>query len=88
MRSVATDGVAWPVGLSVTPVTPAKAAEPNMMPLWILTRVGPSNHVSGAGPQLPMQRGNFEGMTLGFSDTPPSTVPNGADVGIAPHAVD
>jgi len=35
-----------------------------------------------------MQRDNFEGMTSGFSDTPPSTVPNGADVGVAPHAVD
>jgi len=36
--------------------------------------------------QMPPQEG-FEGMTSGFSDMPQSTVPNGADVGISPHAV-
>jgi len=30
----------------------------------------------------------FEGMTSGFSNMPQSTVPNGADIGISPHAVD
>jgi len=43
MQPIATDGVAWSVGLSVglsvTTVSPAKAAEPIVIPFVMLTRV-------------------------------------------------
>jgi len=45
MRPIVTDGVAWsifqPVGLSVTTGSPAKVAEPIVMPIGMLTRTGP-----------------------------------------------
>jgi len=40
MRHIATDGVAWFVGLSVTNVSRTKAAEPIVTPFMTLTRVG------------------------------------------------
>jgi len=30
----------------------------------------------------------LRGVNSGFSNTPPSTIPSGPDVGISPHAVD
>ena len=49
MQSVVIDQVAWSVGrsvgLSVTLLSPAKAAEPIKMPFGLRTRVGPGNHV-------------------------------------------
>jgi len=44
------------VGLSVTTVRPAKAAEPIVMTFAMLTRVGPRNHVSD-GVQTPPREG-------------------------------
>jgi len=61
MQSVATDGVAWSVGRSVTLVSPAKTDEPIEMPFALRTGVGPGNHVLDGGPDPPMGRGNFEG---------------------------
>ena len=37
-----------------------KAAEPIEIPFELWTRVGPLKHVLDGGPDLPMQRGNFE----------------------------
>jgi len=55
MRPIATDGAAWSISLSVTTVSPAKMAEPIVMPFGILTWVGPGNHVLGEGPDPPIQ---------------------------------
>jgi len=41
MQPIATDGVAWSVGLSVTTVSPTNAAEPIVVPFGILTQVDP-----------------------------------------------
>ena len=38
--------------------------------------------------QIPAREGALLGMKLGFSCTPPSTVPSGHDIGISPRAVD
>jgi len=46
MRLVATDRVAWSVGLFVATVSPARVTEPIM----ILTQVGWRNHVLNGGP--------------------------------------
>jgi len=65
MRPIVTDRVAWSVGLSVclpvTPVSPAKVAEPIEMPFGLRTRVGPGNHVLDGGPDPQMGRDNFVG---------------------------
>ena len=78
MRPIATDGVAWSVCLSVclsvTTVSPAKAAEltdRDAVP-DVDYRVDPRNHVLDWGPDLPMRR----------------TILRGDDVGISPHAVE
>jgi len=55
MRPIATDGAAWSISLSVTTVSPAKMAEPIVMPFGILTWVGPGNHVLDEGPDPPVQ---------------------------------
>jgi len=59
MRPVATDLVAWSVGLSVrlfvTLVSPAETAAPIEMPFWLRTRVGPRNHVLDGGPDPPWE---------------------------------
>ena len=47
--------------LSVCHNEPCKTAEPIEMPLRSRTRVGPRNRVLVRGPDLPMERGNFEG---------------------------
>ena len=61
MRPIATDGVAWSAGRSVClslSVSHAKAAEPIVMLLGILTRVRPGNHVLDGGPD-PYAKGQF-----------------------------
>jgi len=45
MRSVVTDPLGWPVGRSVTLVSPAKMVEAIEMSFGLRTRVGPRNHV-------------------------------------------
>jgi len=40
MRPIATDRVAWSVGLSVTVMSPVKTAEPIKMPFELWTRLG------------------------------------------------
>ena len=45
MRPIATDGLEWSVGLSVTIMSPAKAAEAIEMPFGMWTRVGRRNYV-------------------------------------------
>jgi len=45
MWPIATNGVAWSVGLSAMIVSPAKVTEPILIPFWILTQMGPRNHV-------------------------------------------
>jgi len=49
MRPTAADRVAWSVCLSVTIMSPAKAAEPIGMPFGMWTRLGPSNHLLDEG---------------------------------------
>jgi len=39
------------------------------------------------GSRSPTWRGTFDGVTLGFCRTPPSTIPSGPDVRIPQHAV-
>jgi len=46
---------------SVTLVSPAKTAGLIEMPFGLKTQVCPRNHVLDGGPDLPMERGNFEG---------------------------
>ena len=64
MPPIATDGVAWSVGLSVclsvTTVSPAKTAEPIEIPFGVQTRVGPRNYVLDGSPD-PHGKGTFEG---------------------------
>jgi len=55
MRPVVTDRVTWSVGLaglSVTLVSPAKAAGPIEMPFGLWTWVGPENHVLDGSSQV------------------------------------
>jgi len=64
MRLVATDRVAWSIGLVCRPVTvvnPAKMAEPIETPFRLRTRVGSGNDVLDGCSDPPMRRGNFEG---------------------------
>jgi len=42
-------------------VSPAKTAELIEMPFGLRTQVGPGNHVLDGSPDLPMERGNFQG---------------------------
>jgi len=58
MRPIVTDrvGVAWSVGLSVTPVTAAETTEPIEMPFGLRTLVGPGNQVID-GVQIPNGKG-------------------------------
>ena len=49
MRFIVTDRSSV-IGLSVTIVSLAKAAEPIEMPFGLLTRVGPRKHVLDGGP--------------------------------------
>jgi len=58
MRPILTDQVVWSVGLSVTLVSPARTAEPIMMPFWVRTWMGQGNHVLDAV-QIPHGRDNF-----------------------------
>jgi len=55
MRPIVTDRVAWPVGLSVTLVSPAKTAEQVEMPFGLRSRVGPGNHVLDGSPDPPWE---------------------------------
>jgi len=43
------------VGMSVTPVSPAKTAEPIEMPFGLRTRVGPVNQILDGGTDLPWE---------------------------------
>ena len=66
MRPVVTDRVAWPVGLSVdlsvTLVSPAKAAAPIEMLFGLRTDSGgPKEPLLDEGPDPIMGRGSFEG---------------------------
>jgi len=61
MRHIVRDGVAWFVGLSVTLVSPAKAAEPIEMPFGLLARVHMLKKPRIRSGPSPMGRGNFEG---------------------------
>jgi len=61
MRPILTDRVAWSVGLSVTPVSPAKTTAPIELLFGLRTWVGPGNHVLDGGPDPPMGRGKFLG---------------------------
>jgi len=45
MGSLVTDRVAWSVGLSLTLMSPAKAAEPIEIPFKFWARMGPRNYV-------------------------------------------
>jgi len=83
MRPIATDGVAWSVCLSVclsvTTVSPAKAAEltdRDAVP-DVDYRVDPRNHVLDWGPDLPMRRTILRGMTSGFPRMLLNSVPIG-----------
>jgi len=58
MRPIATDGVAWSVGLSVTAVIPSKTAEPIDMPFEMCTRVGQGT-MDYMGVQIPNWEGHF-----------------------------
>jgi len=58
MRPVVTNRVAWCVGLSVTPVSPAETAEPIETLLGLRTPVGPQNLVLD-GVQIPRGKGQF-----------------------------
>jgi len=55
MQSTVIDRVAWSVGLSVTLVSPAKAAEPIQMPFGLRTGLGPGNHVLDGDPDPPWE---------------------------------
>jgi len=52
MQTIATDGIAWSVCLSVTIVSPAKTAEPIEISFGMLPWVGPGNRVLD-GVQIP-----------------------------------
>jgi len=48
-------GVTWPVGLSVTIMSPAKTAEPIEIPYGLWTRVVQRNHIFYRGPDPPCE---------------------------------
>jgi len=60
----------WSVDLSVTNVSPAKAAEPIVVPFGQCTWIGPRNHVLDWGPNTHAQRGIFEGKKGPAQDIP------------------
>jgi len=60
-------------------------AEPIEMPFWNVDSGGPKELCNRWGVQI--GRELLRGMNLGFSRTPPSTVPTGCDIGISLHAV-
>jgi len=49
MRTIATDGVAWFVGLSVMTVSPAKTVQQIVMLFGMWTLVGSRNHTLDRG---------------------------------------
>ena len=53
--------LAWLVCLSVTIVSPAKRAEPVVMPFGMWTWMGPRNHVLDVGPDPPCEGAVFWG---------------------------
>jgi len=61
MWHIATNAVAWSVGLSVTTVSCAKMAEQVVTPFGMRTRVDPGNHVLDGGPDPHVWMRNFEG---------------------------
>ena len=69
MWPIVTDRLAWCVCLPICRsvcdnLEPWKTAEPIEMAFGMWTRVGPRNHVSDGGPDLPVRKGNFEEETL------------------------
>jgi len=52
MRPIVIDRVAWPVGRSVTLVSPAKTAEPIEMPFGLWYWMRPRNHVLDGSPEV------------------------------------
>jgi len=58
MRLIATDGVAWSVGLSVMTVSPAKTAEPVEMPFDVDSG-GPKELRNRWGSRSPHGKGHF-----------------------------
>ena len=51
----------WPVGLSVTPVSHAKPAEPIEMLFGLRTWVGPANHMLDGGPDPQWEGASLSG---------------------------
>jgi len=61
MQFIVTDRVRWSVvGLSLTVLSPSKAAEPIEMLFGLWPRMGLKNHVLDINPDFPMGRGIFE----------------------------
>jgi len=58
MRLVVTDGVAWPICLSVTIESPANADKPIEIPFGLWNQVGRENHVLDGSPD-PHGNGQF-----------------------------
>jgi len=58
MRSIVTDRVARPVGLSVTLVSRAKTVGLIEMPFGLWARMGHRNHVLDGGPAAPRNNNN------------------------------
>jgi len=61
MQPIATDGVAWSVGRSVTIVSPAKTAEPIEMPFGNMDSAGQGTTYWMGVHIVRPQKGNFEG---------------------------
>jgi len=61
MRPIATNGVEWSVGLSVTVVSPAKTAEPIDMPSGGVEFGGLKEPGYYMGPRSPCQRAMLRG---------------------------
>ena len=76
------------ISLSVTTISSAKMAELLEMPFRMWTQVDPTNYVLDGGPNIPREGAPLRGMTSRFSHTLPSTVLNGRDIRISPHALD
>jgi len=75
MRPIATDGIVWSVGLSVSLsviiVSRARTAEPIDMLFTMWTRVGPANHMLDGGPDVHVWRGILRSIGGGGSRTSP-----------------
>jgi len=80
MSSIVTGRVAWSVGLSVIIVSPAKTAELSEMPLGLWTKLSPSNHVLGGGPdsRFPHAKQQFWGRMWLAQDMPAGPVVDSA----------